>query len=163
MKNVIRQKAVRHLVSALLSGVFTEREVDDIARALIGRDDFTAEVGFIVKDISYQLSSRIRAARPDSLEDSDLEISSPPERAARLMKEAKLTQQDLLEIIGRITPDMARSLQRKRWPTARMLELFFRNQPRDKHGKLFKELARRAPPGTNTDPYLDLITGRLEG
>jgi hypothetical protein len=162
MKASVRQKAIRHLASALLSGVFTDREIDEISRALIHRDEFTVELGFVTKDMNHQLASRARAARPEMF-DEQANHNSPPAKAARLMRDAGITQLDLLDIIWEIAPEVAESLKRKRWPTIRMLELFFRSQSRDKHAKLFKELAKRAPASVNTDPYLDLITDRLKG
>ena len=163
MKTAIRQKATRHLVSALLSGIFTDREVEEISSALIKRDDFVVDLGLALREVTQQLSVRAKVGRTETPEVKRQQFSTPTEEAAQMVKHLGITQRELLSIIGEISPESALSLEGKRLPTAGILERFFRNQTAEKRAVLLKELMNRAAAKpANGDPYLDLITKKLE-
>lgn len=162
MKAATRQKAIRHLVSALLSGVFSEREIDDISSALIRRDDFVADLGSALRQVAQQLSEREKPGRKEPATEEHQQAIPPFEMAAESVKHLGITQRELLSIIEEISPEFAISRGSKRLPTAGILERFFRNQPADKRALLLKELTRRLSiKPTNGDSYLELITKKL--
>lgn len=163
MKAATRQKATRHLVSALLSGVFSDREVGEISSALIRRDDFVTDLGFALREVTQQLSGQAKTGRKHAVVEPSQKWTTPAEEAAEVVKRLGITQRELLSIIGEIAPEIAISLQSKRLPTVEILERFFRNQSDDHRALLLKGLMGRisAKPA-NGDPYLDLITKKLE-
>ena len=163
MKAATRQKVTRHLVSALLSGVFSDREVEEISSALVRRDDFVTDLGFALREVTHQLSGQAKARRSQSTGEKRQQRTTSAEEAAELVKRLGITQRELLSIIGEISPEIAISLQSKRLPTVGILERVFRDQNFDKRALLMKELVNRvAANPANGDSYLDLITKKLE-
>ena len=163
MKTATRQKATRHLVSALLSGVFSDREVAEISSALVRRDDFVIDLGFALRDVAEQLSGQAKTGRSQITAGKRRPRTTPAEQAGETVSTSGITQRELLHIISEISPGFALSLRSKRLSTAGILARFFRDHGDDQRAALMKVLAARSPAAPkNGDSYLDLITRKLE-
>lgn len=164
MTSTIRKKAKRHLLSALLSGVFSDREISEISAALIRGDDFAPELGRTLRQIADQITDSVeRQPRHDSKVEI-LEFTSPEAEAMDLVKLLGMTQRELISLISQIAPEAAASLMSKRLPTVGIIGRFFRNQTTERGDELIEALKKRAAAlrSTGADPYLDLISKKLE-
>jgi len=162
IKTSTRQKALRHVVSALLSGAFTDREINEISSALVHRDEFVSELGLALRDVTQRLSAQGKQGRADTREKQGrLLTSSITKKAVALVKRNGITQSELLSIMEGISPGTTRTVEGKRLSTAKVLDLFLSHNF-EKRAMLLEELKRIAAKSEGGDSYLDLITKKLE-
>jgi hypothetical protein len=163
MTNATRKKAIRHIVSALLSGVFSEREVDQVSSALMTDAHFVAELGLALRMVSQQLSGRANIRGPVPLDKKEPRVTTGALRTAQLVKRLGISRRELLNIIAVVLPEAAVSFKNERLTTLQMISRAITGLNHEKRSRFFDELRSRASTSTSkVDPYLDLITKRLD-
>ena len=163
MTNATRKKAIRHIVSALLSGVFSDREVEEVSFALMTDAHFVAELGSVFRRVSQQLSSWPDIPGGVPPEEREPRATTRALRLAQFVKRLGITRRELFNIIGGILPEAIDASTDERLTNVQILSRVLRDLDQAKRVKLLQELRRgRSPNTSNEDPYLDLITKKLD-
>ena len=161
MRATTHEKAVRQFLSAFLSGVFSTREINEIAQSLMSRDGFGVELGATLRAVSEQLTDITRTRRFRNVSDN-ASADSVVHHTLQLVGDAGVTQRELIGMFEHIWPEFGDAMRNKRWPTARLLQEFFDHARPDRRSKFLKELTNRARiVSGKSDSYLDLISDRL--
>ena len=163
MKPTTRRKVKRHLLSALLSGAFSDEELKEVAESLIKEDISIADLGHNLIQIVSQLSHPENDGRTASKREENALYSPAVEEAVQLAKKAGVVQRELLSIIGEIAPETVIFYENKRWKTIRIIDHFLSTQGEMKHQQLVSALRNRVRHTTgDSDPYLDLISKKIK-
>jgi len=162
MTPTTRKKAKRHLLSACLSGVFTEREISELSHALMSDKEFTSDLGCSLQKLANQLSGGDSPGRHVETSGRNT-YSEITKDLTRRISELGITQRELLSLMHEVSPEVAVSLEGKRLPTIELIDRFVRDQNAEQIRGLINLLLKRPEKrSSGHDPYLDIISKKLE-
>ena len=160
MTSSTKQKAIRAIIGALISGSFSETEIEEISRVFVDSSDFGTDLGALLKGVSESLRASKKfdkkALKPKQSR------SAPLREALSLLEHIGISRKELGDILLQIDPGMASLFESNKLAVSDLLGRFFTANA-EKADVLLNKLRSlpRQPTGPE-DPYLKLIDKKLD-